>query len=213
MGRSVGLFEEQWLGQRLSATQAIAADAAAGEVDLDANQSMGPGRRQGEMLAKDGEMGEVIATSQIDDGAGGKVAEIQLTGGWQWAASNGEITACAARAPGADKAVAGVLERLWIGMMKAQPDFLLPQGIESLDEVLHAKLGRRCEHGSDVQGQAKPCNHPEDVRTVARALENRAVVKLHVLRPAMLLPEGKESLAGVSGGGVFGGPRSCGRRP
>ena len=50
-------------------------------------------------------------------------------------------------------------------------------------------LGRWCEHGGNTQSQAKPGDGSEDIGAVACPLENRAIVELHVVGTAMLLPE------------------------
>lgn len=89
---------------------------------------------------------------------------------------------------GGDELGGLILEGLQGVEVEASPDLGLPAAVVAFDGGLEARLARRCEDRSDLQGEADPADAPEVVGVVMGALESGVVVELSVTGQTELAP-------------------------
>lgn len=81
-GGGVRVREQERLVVGLGAAQAVAAHERGREIDFDPHQPVRMERRQGQALAKHRDVCGIVATTQIDDGAGRDLPQVDVAGGW-----------------------------------------------------------------------------------------------------------------------------------
>ena len=155
-------------------TQPVAPDLIRLQVHLGADQAVNPQRVHLPTMAQDLDRPLVIGAAQINNGSFGAALEIQFPAPgkhpsfWRLIVPFG-----AACLVGRHKPVAGRLEGRRAGMIKAVPDLLLPEMVETFIEILRPMFPRRGKNGRDAQGKTKANDLSEHVRMSVCALEAR----------------------------------------
>lgn len=93
------------------------------------------------------------------------------------------------------------------------PDFLLPQMVEALIEILRPMLARRRKDRGDSQRQAKADDLPQHIRMRVRSLEARVVVELGIGRATVRPPVGLQPLTEPARAQGGTDPRASDRAP
>ena len=122
------------------------------------------------------DLSRLIRPPQVNDRADGTLLEIQPPSFWKrpslWRlilAGGATLLICA------HKPVARRLESRRAGVVKALPDFLLPQMIETFVEILRPMLSRGRKDRRDPQRQTKADDLPQHIRMRVRSLEAHAL--------------------------------------
>jgi hypothetical protein len=177
------------------------------EIDFAAHQTMQPRPAHSKALPEHMDVAGVICTSDEDHAAAHWRPRVKLKVPWHRSArrcrfSNGldGRTVCSNMTPRACLQVGETRHSV------AQPDFGLPQGVEALDDVLHAVLERGHEHENNIQLQAQPADATDSVSKLMRPLEHGVVVELRVSGQSIALPALQQTRHGGSGAHAGQGP-------
>ena len=155
-----------------------------------------------------------VRAAQINDGSVGTALQIQLpTLRKRPPCRCLVVTSDAALLVSRHEPIAGRLEGRRAGVVKPRPDFLLPEMVETLIEILRPVFPRRRKDGRDAQRETTADDLPKHIRMGMRSLEARIVVELGISRTSVLPPMGFQPLAEPAGAQGGTDPRPANRSP
>src|SRR5688572_8082612 len=141
------LREQRLLG-RITPPQREASDALMIEIDFTAHQAMRPGAAYLKALPEHVDVAGGVGASDEYHAPSQGLVRIDLEAlGHRLPGRRGLSKGLGARAVCADITPRAGFELSKVLHVVAPPDFGLPQSVEALDDVLHAMLERRHEHG------------------------------------------------------------------
>lgn len=175
------------------------------EVDLGADQAVGPAVVHGERAAEDRDAPAGVGASDEDGASGDGGRRVGRPARGEGPPGDGVGQSPMPEAVGLDVAVGdgGKVEEGAVS--EAIPHLLLPEAVEAFDRGLEAGLPRGDEDRRDAQGQAEPCDAAEAVLGVVTG-EDGVVVELRVDGKAEFPPVPGQRALDEAGGDQVGGP-------
>lgn len=191
---------EQGLPVRITATQSEELNLAGRQVDLAADETVGPVSVDGKHMAQEGHLPLFRRASQIDDLAAYGLPEVQVKSlGHRRTPRRSLLAGGVAAAKGPEEAIRDAAQIPEAGMVEPLPDDFLPSAVEVLDLGLEAGLSGRGEDRGDSQKQTESRDPAHDVGVRMRSLESSVVVELGVGRPPVLAPAAQQARNGCLG--------------
>src|SRR5262249_5422863 len=163
-GQPIIYFQDLRLTRRFFAAEAEEADLVEVEIDLTADQAVGPDQAQPPGLAPQAQGAVAIAASGVDQPPAGSLVQLQLPVRREGPALGGGLDPRRPMlAQGLHVTARPLLQGLQVLVLEPSPDPALPPAVVTLDHRLEAHLGRRYEHRHDVQAQAQADDPPQGV--------------------------------------------------
>jgi len=199
--KDVGSLAKEWVVSGLPSAKRMEADGLGAEIDLAADQAVGPEGIRLEGMPEQAHRAGRRGTPNENHDSGGLSLQIRLPRGRERTALGSAVDAGGGTlAVGADIASGALVEVGERVMEETRPNLRLPAPVEVFDGGLEAAFLRRGEDWNDVKSQARPHDPTEGIPTVVAALENGVVVELRVGRPPELPPVLHERCDGRLGG-------------
>src|SRR5580698_2898598 len=198
----VGEGLDQRLLVGLTAAQAIEVNPMIVQIDVAAEQAMGPERIDRPMMPQYFDTAAFIGSAQINKCAPGRGLPIDAPIFWK--GPTRKLLVAPLREVSSvswGKTLRSDAERRQVFMVKTRPDLLLPQTVEVFDDGLKARFQRRRKNGSDAQSQAEAHDPADHIRMIMSALKAHIVVELGKGWQSVALPMGLEGLENKGGRG------------
>jgi len=180
---------------RFPSAQRVEANGLGVEIQLAADQAMGPAGIHLEGTTEETDSAGLRGATEEDHQPVGSGLQIRLPRGRERpSGGSGPDASGGALAVGVDIPLGAFLEVGERIMVEACPNLGLPPAVEVFDGGLEPAFVRWHEHGHDVESQARPYDATEDILPAVATSENHVVVELRVGRPPKLLPVLQECL-------------------
>jgi len=191
------IANEQRLEIGLGTAQAKAMNRLRPEMNFATNQAVFPERVHGEGVGQESDASLVIRASNKNGLGIGASRKAFRRPEQAW--GGGLLSLLGFEVMGGHEAIGTAAQLGAMRMMKAFPDFGLPEVVEGFDLVLEAMLPGRSKDGRDTQGQAEKGDGAKTVGMVMGAMKTEVVVELGIDRQTVSAPMGEQGVLGELG--------------
>src|SRR6267142_429643 len=181
VGEPVVHLQDLGLTGRVLAPKDEEADLVVVEIDVTANQAIGPHLAELPCPPEQCHGAGAVASPQVNQPATRPFLQLERPAGGESSAVRSSLDPCRPMlAQRLDVAPGTSLQTFEVGVLEASPDAGLPPAVVALDHGLEAGFAWRHEHRHHTQAQAHTDDSSQGVRVAVRALEDHVVVELGI---------------------------------